>query len=103
LKFTSKQIIFALFAVLGVGFISAGLLWRDGGSLKQAVMHAAPAKIPDTVLGGAVSMRVLAGAKADETFSDSYGMAVDAAGQIWISDAGKNNRILRRDTQGKLW
>ena len=99
-------------ALAGAGVLAAGvggyLLQgqRDVSAPRQAVLL--PAAAPTqafwaarvTPLAGNGQDGVIDGVGAASRFSDPFGVALDARGNVYVADGGESNRIRRIDRQG---
>ena len=89
--------------VLTGAALSATLLWTPRAP--------APVPEPPTPLGWQARIDLLGGdgvagngtgSAAQSRFSDPWGIAVDAAGTLYVADAGDNNRLLYRWLDGRF-
>jgi sugar lactone lactonase YvrE len=106
-----------LVALAGVGAIALGaLVYHARSSYPEAsvpqavrgVLH--PASAPTdfdwaarvTTLAGSGLAGTVDGAAAQSQFSDPYGVALDADGNVYVADGGDSNRIRRISAEGQV-
>ena len=100
-------------AIAAIGAIGAGVAWyalqRGGEPTVARVAAMVGIKPQPTVLGWPVSIGTVAGdgsagfadgAGAQARFSDPFGMVIDRDGNVFVADAGDNNRIRRITPEG---
>ena len=111
-KSTNQKAIIA--ALAGAGVLAAGVVGyliqggRDSSSPGQAVLL--PAAAPTqafwaarvTSLAGSGQGGVADGPAPISRFSDPFGVALDAHGNVYVADGGDSNRIRRIDKQGTV-
>lgn len=91
----------ALGAVLIVSAAAAAawFLVQDGAAPMAEKIGAIAGKRAPTAIGWRAAVLDLPG--ADKTaFADPYGLAIDRAGNVFVADAGENNRIVRIGADG---
>lgn len=105
-----KQIIIALggAAVLALGAVIYSTTPLSGRAGTQALLVRASAPtLPDwaarvATLAGSGVAGTTDGAAAQSRFSDPFGVAVDAVGNVYVADGGDSNRIRKIDQAGTV-
>ena len=99
MKITARQAVVAASALLVIAFaVSLFVLFP-----RPPRPRTAPIRWPTilTTLAGVGAPGLAEGRGHEVAFSDPFGVAVDAAGNTYVSDAGENNVIWRIDPEGR--
>lgn len=99
-RLTPKHRTRIILAALAAAFAAAALFWPQGpgsqiGAKIGAIVQAR------TELGWPVYVTTIAGGPA-AGFADPYGLAIDRAGNLFASDGGDNNRIVKIAPDGSI-
>ncbi|HKS30646.1 MAG TPA: hypothetical protein VJS44_22660 [Pyrinomonadaceae bacterium] len=89
--------LFSLAAIGALGYFLYLRLWRE--KPKQTVFGE---RYVVTTLAGDGSPGFNDGAAGQARFSDPFGVAVDSKGNVYVSDAGENNRIRKLTPEGAV-
>ncbi len=102
-----KRLLWALLALAALGALAIALLQRQGGTGRIATLL--PNRQAPTVLGWTVHRAIVAGDGstglqdgAAARFADPFGLALDRAGTLYVSDGGDNNRIRKIAADGSV-
>lgn len=102
-----KRLLWALLALAALGALAMILLQMQAGGGRIATLL--PKKQAPTVLGWTVHRVIVAGDGstglqdgAAARFADPFGLALDRAGTLYVSDGGDNNRIRKIAADGSV-
>ena len=103
-----KRLLWALLALAGLAAIVVAML-QSGSAPGRRIATLLPKKVAPTVLGWTVHRAIVAGDGSTgmqdgsaARFADPFGVALDRAGNLYVSDAGDNNRIRKISPDGTV-